>query len=241
MKMRQILLGLGSAWKDLLLLIVGIYLALWLEGKVQDWQEEKRQKDYLYRLSIDLSNDVKQLEGVQRRLDKKVKALKEGLTTISADSFSVSKIEDEELVLKTAGQVNNYHFFTPLDFTFVSMRESGDFKLIADEKVQNMLLSTYDNYKLLQLLQDNYIQGLDDHFIPLWLESVDMLRSKVVNKDVIESPLFSNMILFALNETSNRQSFINQLLPEIKSTAEALKALSGKAHSVETENESGSR
>lgn len=229
MLLSKVIRGIASAWKDLLLLILGIYLALWLENKVQDWQDLNRQNEYLYRVSLDLQSDATQLRDIQSRLEKKLTALQESVAVIAADDFTVANEEHEEWVIKTAGQINNYHFFTAQDFTFVSMRESGDFKLVKDEDIQRTLLSIYDDYKLLQRLQDNYIQGLDDHFIPLWLESVDIMRDKVVKPELVESSTFSNMVLFAVNETQTRLKYINRVLQSITESSEKLKRFSGKS------------
>jgi hypothetical protein len=63
--------GLAHFWKDLLLLVLGVYLALWMENEVQSWQETDKQIDYMHRFNADLASDEEQIQYLLEKLNIK--------------------------------------------------------------------------------------------------------------------------------------------------------------------------
>jgi|GEM_PF-1985013 len=208
--------SLTHFWKDLTLLVLGIYLALWMENTVQDWENDAKQQDYLYRLAQDLNSDIQSLEYLQKKLADKVSKLEQAIGRIAQDELAIDNESTATFTLSTASTINNYFFFTPQDFTYLSMRESGDFKLIKEDAIKSRLIKLYGQYDFLATLQKNYLQGLDDEFIPLWLRSVDILHDNLIDKSLIKKPLYTNMIAFAYNDTQTRQNFIQHLLTQTR-------------------------
>jgi hypothetical protein len=200
-----------------MLLVVGIYIALWMENKVQDWENNEKQQDYLESLSLDLQADIDFLKSIKARQEVKVKVLENGIQTLLSENDRASH-EFQEIAINMARSVNNYYFFEPQKFTFLSMRESGDFKLIKNNKIKTKLLELHQNYDFLDTLQNNYLQGLDTEFIPLWIRHVNMITNEVLDDTVFQSPVFNNMIGFAYNETSQRKALIAEIIVQ----AEAL-------------------
>ena len=219
---KNTLRSMTHSWKDLILLVLGIYLALWMENSVQDWEDNNKQQDYLYRLAQDLKSDIQSMEYLLKEIGKKSNRLENAIAKITQGELDVNQNETIEFTLTTASIVNNYYFFTPQDFTYLSMRESGDFKLIRDDSIKSQLIELYGDYELLDTLQKNYLQGLDDEFIPLWLRSVDVLNNTLVNKELIHQPLYTNMIAFAYNETQQREAYIKRLLEQTKRLEQVL-------------------
>ena len=208
--------GLAHFWKDLILLVLGIYLALWMENKVQSWNDDEKQREYMYRLSLDLASDEKQIENMLPQLESKISRLQQAVGFLQNPDLDISLPEVQRQAVEIAGAVNNYYFFSAQDFTFLSMLESGDFKLLSDDEIKTQLLKLNNRYSFIQLLQDNYMQGLDDEFIPLWVRHADMINNTLVDPGVILKPIFKNMIGFAWNETNQRKALLNTTLWEIK-------------------------
>ncbi|MCC2616613.1 hypothetical protein LJ739_10200 [Aestuariibacter halophilus] len=228
MKLRAFLTALASNWKDLILLVLGIYLALWMENTVQSWENDDKRRDYLYRLSVDLQQDAEMLARLNGLLEDKLQYMMSRIEILTRADFDLANREDEEVLLAAADMANNYHFFTPQDFTLLSMRESGDFKLLRNETLKRDLLKLHARYRELDNLQQNYIQGLDDEFIPLWIRSIDLLNNRVADRELMDTPLFINMMLFAVNETSNRQRYVEKLLQHAEKLSQQLLAASGR-------------
>jgi hypothetical protein len=54
---------------------------------------------------------------------------------------------------------SSYSFFEPSDFTYRSMQESGDFRLLSGPAIKEGLLRLARQYRLIDTLQANFIQG----------------------------------------------------------------------------------
>lgn len=208
--------GLAHFWKDLLLLVLGIYLALWMENTVQSWNEDDKQRDYMHRLSLDLASDEKKIEALLPRLDLKITKLQDGIAFLQSSDLDITQLDVIEYVIGIANAVNNYYFFTPQDFTFLSMRESGDFGLLIDDDIKTQLLKLNSRYQIIELLQKNYMQGLDDEFIPMWVRNADMISNTLVQPEIITTPIFKNMVAFAWNETNQRKIQLHTTLNDVK-------------------------
>ncbi|MDM7860377.1 hypothetical protein QTP81_07195 [Alteromonas sp. ASW11-36] len=220
----KLLKGFAHFWKDLVLLVLGIYLALWTENKVEQWNNHQKQLDYLYQLEQDLLVDQTHIKELIGALEAKEQALRDAIQFFIQQDSSLATRDAEEMAVQTAGVVNNYHFFTPQDFTFISMRESGDFKLITNEQVKRDLLKLNRRYALQKTLQQNYLQGLDDEFIPMWVRHADMIENKLIDPSILTQPIFKNMLGFAWNETAVRLRNLHSAQQEIAEMIEALRA-----------------
>ncbi|WP_100642926.1 DUF6090 family protein [Alteromonas facilis] len=221
--LRKFLKGFAHFWKDLVLLVLGIYLALWTENKVEQWNNHQKQLSYLYQLEQDLIVDQELIEDLIPALQKKVQALQEAIQFFQSFDGNLASIEAKEQAVQAARIVNNYYFFTPQDFTFTSMRESGDFKLLSDDSIKRRLLKINKRYSIQQTFQQNYLQGLDDEFIPMWVRHADMIDQKLIDPSILNKPIFKNMLGFAWNETSVRLRNLKQAKGEITETIDMLK------------------
>jgi len=195
--------GVFGFFLDLFMLIIGIYIALWMENRVQDLQDNEKQNDYLYRLSVDLETDSEMLEIIVSKLETKTMKLNAGIEMIrSEEPQTLEQIND--LITEMAILVMEQYFFTAQDYTYVSMRESGDFGLIRSEQIKSRLLRLYRNYQYLDELQENYQQALDSEFIPLWVQSYDFIENQVMSDTLQENLVFRNVLIFSLHETNQR-------------------------------------
>lgn len=220
------LIGLANFWKDLLLLVLGIYLALWMENKVQEWNNDDKQRDYMHRLSLDFASDQKQLEDLLPMMESKIAKLEEGIDFLQSSELKINEPRVLRQAVEIASAVNNYYFFSPQDFTFLSMRESGDFGLLTDDDIKTQLLKLNSRYKFIDRLQSNYLQGLDDEFIPMWVRHADMVNNELLLPEIITKPIFKNMVGFAWNETNQRKKQLLETLKQVKSLKSKLELAS---------------
>lgn len=55
------------------------------------------------------------------------------------------------------------------------MHESRDFRLLKDDSIKTQLRKLNNRCHLIDVLQSNYLHGLDTEFMPLWVRNVDMI------------------------------------------------------------------
>jgi len=184
---------------ELLMLVLGINIALWFEGQFQEYQEGKAEEAYLVGLKRDLLEDASALA----RLAEVNEARAGRLAAILGAVASLADMPDGEAI-GMMFEVSTYDFFEPEDFTYRAMQESGDFRLLSDPDVKEALLRLHRRYKLIGTLEENFLQALDDEYIPLMIRSVDIAAGKLADRAVGENTVVRNMIAFAMNDTQTR-------------------------------------
>lgn len=92
------------------------------------------------------------------------------------------------------------------------MQESGDFRLLPDPQIKRDLLKLMQRYSQIDELQGNFIQALDDGYIPLMMNSFDILEGRIVDTSLLESTLFRNFYVFTLQDTSQRLEVLEEAL-----------------------------
>ncbi|WP_290612014.1 hypothetical protein [Arsukibacterium sp. UBA3155] len=202
--------------KELAILAFGIYLALWMENEVQTWKDHRKESEYISLIAADLRTDQKELAIILSRIEQKLQTLETHLLAFSDPRYTTDPEFAAATALSGSDAVNNYHFFSPQDFTLLSLRESGDFKLIRNQEIKSQLLAVHKSYDILNRLQQNYLQGLDEEFIPLWIRSVDVMNSTLQDPQMPHLVLFKNMMVFAMSETTQRKQFIERTLTRIE-------------------------
>ena len=125
----------GNLLLELLMLVVGINIALWFEGRFEDFQDAETERQYLAGLRDDLKVDLATLDQSIELNQAKMEAL--GGILPRLDSLMEASPEEQA---ETVFTPSSYHFFEPSDFTWVSMQESGDFRLLSDPEIKKDLL-----------------------------------------------------------------------------------------------------
>jgi len=98
----------------------------------------------------------------------------------------------------------NYQFFKPQDFTFQSIRETGDFRLLRDIEFKRNLLKLRNYQAQIQEGQKNFQQALDYSIVPMIMENFDMAHQEVVTTDFINDHRFLNIVDYTINDLGNR-------------------------------------
>lgn len=188
-----------SVLAELLMLVVGINIALWFEGKFDDLQDAKVEQEYLQGLHDDLSGDLQLLEGTVQRNTGKVERLADAMQRLPELANA-----SQDLQAGTIFMPPSYDFFQPSDFTYRSMQESGDFRLLQDPELKKGLLSLARRFRQVETLQQNFIQALDDSYIPVMMGSFDIAEMRLTDPTLFDNQMFRNFFAFALQDTSNR-------------------------------------
>jgi len=184
---------------ELLMLIIGINIALWFEGKFDDVKDAETEQQYLRGLHDDLTVDAERLERVIAHNKLKIEKLAKLLPTLPTLADAPG-----EVVTGAMFEPSAYDFFQPSDFTYRSMQESGDFRLLSDAETKKALLKLARRYRDIDTLQQNFIQGLDDAYIPLMMQSFDIAQMRLADPALLDNMTFRNFFVFAIQETEQR-------------------------------------
>lgn len=181
---------------EVLMIVIGINVALWFEGWFQDLQDRETERRYLVDLRADLVTDIDNLEGLIEWSESK----SETAGRIIERLPTLDTLEPEQIA-QVVSFPSSYQFFTPSDFTYRSMQESGDFRLLTNDAIKKAILRLDRRHKDIAALQTNYLQGLDDGYIPLMMSKFDLVSNQVADPSIFEDQLFLNIFAWVGNDT----------------------------------------
>lgn len=203
---------------EILMIVVGINIALWFEGVFEDIKDAETEQQYLEGLLDDLKYDVANLDKLILGNDAKIENLKELLP-------SIGELPDLPIEMQTTAiyEPSSYLFFNPSDFTYQSMQESGDFRLLRDDNIKKDLLKLARYYRLIDELQANFIQAMDAEYIPLMMSKYDLATNRIIDPSLVDDRIFKNFFAYTIQDTSGRSAnyktareLANQLLLQIE-------------------------
>ena len=191
--------GSSNLLVELLMIVVGINIALWFEGVFDDLRDAETEQQYLSGLKDDLLSDIRHFDSVISDNEAKLERLQEIIPTLS----DLHKV-DTETQASALFLPSSYMFFQPSDFTYRSMQESGDFRLLSEDKTKTSLLRLNRFYSQIGTLQVNFIQAMDDEYIPILMRSFDLIEKRVSDPDIFDNQVSKNFFAYALNDTNDR-------------------------------------
>lgn len=184
---------------ELVLIVLGISIALWFEGLAEDLQEDEIADQYLVGLLDDLQTDIK-------ALDFMISSNQDRIVRLEKVVAQLDRLADAppEVLAEAIFTPSSYHFFLPANFTYLSMQESGHFRLLSDPEIKRGILMLMQHYQFIDELQRNFIQALDDGFIPLVMGGYDMLNGNLADAALTEDTGFRNFFVYTLQDTEQR-------------------------------------
>ena len=119
---------------------------------------------------------------------------------------------------------SSYYFFEPSDFTYRSMQESGDFRLLSNADTKKRLLKLVRQYRLIDTLQANFIQAMDDEYIPLMMSGFDLASAQVTDPAILEDQVFANFFAYTYQDVETRLSAYSRARDDAHELLEAIEA-----------------
>ena len=201
------------------MIVVGINIALWFEGWFDDLKDAETEQQYLAGLRDDLVSDLKLLDSVIESNSAKLQKIGE----IVADLPNLGDA-DPEVQAQAVFTPSSYFFFEPADFTYRSMQESGDFRLLSDADTKKRLLKLVRQYRLVDTLQDNFIQAMDDEYIPLLMSRFDLVSARVSDPALFDDQVFTNFFAYTYQDIETRVSVYSSARDDAQELIEAIEA-----------------
>jgi hypothetical protein len=181
---------------EILMIVIGINVALWFESWFQDLQDAEIEERYLADLRDDLLTDIENLDIVIRSGEAKSQQVAQFIDLMP----TISDLSPEKQA-QAIYTPPNYQFFVPSDFTYRSMQESGDFRLLRNAEIKKSVLRLDRRHKDIALLQKNFLQAIDDGYIPLMMNRFDIATMSVTDPTLLQDQLFRNYFLYTKQDT----------------------------------------
>jgi len=181
---------------DVLMIVIGINVALWFEGWFQDLQDAEIAEQYIADLRDDLLTDIDNLDRVIESGEAKSQRATEFVELMP--TLGELAPEEQARAIYTPA---NYQFLVPSDFTYRSMQESGDFRLLRNTKIKKSILRLDRRHKDIASQQRNYLQALDDGYIPLLMNGFDLATMRVTDPALLQDQMFQNFFVYTRQDT----------------------------------------
>lgn len=174
---------------EILMIVVGINVALWFEGWFEDLRDAEAEQQYLVELRDDLLRDIEGLDHVIEAAASKLSRTAKVVEQLPVLAGLPAEQQAQAIYVPAT-----YQFFEPSDFTYRSMQESGDFRLLSDTEIKKGILRLDRRYKDIAMLQKNFLQALDDVYIPIMMHSIDLVSMQISDPSIFENQLFRNFL-----------------------------------------------
>jgi len=204
---------------EILMVVVGINIALWFEGWFDDLKDAETEQQYLAGLRDDLGSDLKLLDSVIESNSAKLQRLGEIVPKLP--ELGSASPEEQAQAMWTP---SSYYFFEPSDFTYRSMQESGDFRLLSNADTKKRLLKLVRQYRLIDTLQVNFIQAMDDEYIPLMMSGFDLASAQVTDPAILDDQVFTNFFAYTHQDVETRLSVYSRARDDAHELLEAIEA-----------------
>ena len=134
-----------------------------------------------------------------------------------------------EVVAAAMFEPSGYDFFEPSNFTYRSMQDSGDFRLLSDADTKKQLLKLTRLYRHIDTLQQNFLQALDDAYIPLVMQSFSVAQMRLVDTSILDNLTFRNFYALVISDTEQRKSQSEKALEQARDLMAVIEA---QIHSI---------
>lgn len=184
---------------ELLIVIIGITVAFWLNNLASTGKEKKLEETFIIDLKEDLQKDSILLVHKIRFNEDKIERLKRGFMILQKDKNQ----EQLDSVIAMSNLIGNYDFFNSESYMLGSLLQSGDIKLITSRPIKKELIKLIKLYDIIDESQRNHLQALDNNYFPALMTRLDLVTDKTNDPDWFYSVQMRNYFAFSMNDVNN--------------------------------------
>lgn len=200
---------------NLLVVILGITIAFYMEGWREEASNRKQEHKYLEALKTDLQTDIEALD----TLLYYNKSMKKALNNLTMASLGRPYGSDSSLIWHTMSIQYNPPF-TPQRTTYESLKASGKLDLIDDFDLRNNIVELYEQF---YMGADQFDQVLNNHvrdFVkPFYMHEIRFKGPGALDPSFLEKSEFRN-IIFAYQYLFGRK---DEFYQDVKRMTEEVK------------------
>lgn len=198
---------------NLLVVILGISIAFYLESYKEEKASRKQEKQYLESLMGDLKTDLEYLDTL-RSLNK---FTQHSLIALSDATIGKAYSKDSLVAYLLVTQYNPP--FTPQLTTYESLKASGKMEIIGDFELRNRIVELYEQYYRGTSQYDASIdENLRDFYKPFYMKNIAFTGPNQVSTDFLSKQEFRNIIFAYRYLFSAKADFYDTVKEQLEST-----------------------
>ncbi len=182
---------------EILLIILSVYIALFVEGWAERRKEHKQLIQYYTNFNSEISEDVKELQDVIKDSEKHIQQTKKLLRLIK------SKSNNDSMTWYLSKMMSSTLFSTSKMLSYKSMVASGDLRLIEDISVRHELIELELSYEGVKIQENFYLDFITKKFPNYIGKNVDMTSDIPLKPGFFQTMDLKNLIVLfrSLNES----------------------------------------
>ncbi|MBC2844058.1 DUF6090 family protein [Winogradskyella flava] len=203
---------------EIILVVIGILIAL----QINNWNEDKSQKDELKIALTQILNDLKQdkaqLTGFQKSDTKRFNYL----TKLANKEYNSVGLDSVFLIL------DNYFYFYKSNNSYSGLKSSGLFASMANHQLKNDITSYYEQtYERLRVCSEYGETFTNENVIPFMLKSIDYNQAMLVDeqkiRDELNNPVLAKLIKYQRNVKLFELNLLNSAIAKNEALQKIIK------------------
>ncbi|MEP0985604.1 DUF6090 family protein [Ekhidna sp.] len=203
---------------NLLVVILGISIAFYLEGYKEEANNRTREEKYLESLIKDLEADIEALDTLQHVNEMIIKSI----VTLS-EATSGKGYEDLAQIRNDILTIQYNPPFVPQRTVYESIKSSGQIDKISDFDIRNEVIELYEQY---YRGTNQYDEALNEHvrdFIkPYFMKNMKFTSRSTVADDFLRDNEFQNMIYAYRFLFTAKDGFYTEVKEKVEDVKEKL-------------------
>ncbi|WP_258099874.1 DUF6090 family protein [Marinoscillum pacificum] len=203
-------------WPDhltnLLVVILGITIAFYLEGWKESKKSYKLEQQYLSSLATDLHSDRIYLDTllvINRSMEKSLNIL---------TGATIGKAYNEDSLLFHVYSTQYIPPFQPQSVTYESLKSTGNLDLIKDFELRNRIVELYEQFYRGSKEYDKALTNHTDSYVqPYFIRNLDFIDGGRVKTDFLKDKEVRNMLFAEKSIAQMRTTFYKSLDSQLDS------------------------
>ena len=206
---------------ELVAIFLGISLSFYAENYRQDIEIRNLLKDDLFSINADISNDINEMERIDKRIKTSIIAI-DSLRLYISDKIDV---DQNTLVRLIKRMLYSRNTFFPYGAAYQVAQSSGRINAISDQGLMKVLSEYYqNNYERVRInngLHDDAITKPLAEFYPKMMVRKEFSSERELNMTVLKKKEFSDLLITI---QYSAEIYTNYIIRNTLATAQDLKA-----------------
>lgn len=204
---------------EIIVVIIGITISFAIGNLKEKASNRTLEQMYLRSLQQDISSDLKELNRVTNQTKKIISSCQTILANSSAEQTNISKLEFVDLIRSIVERP----VYISKNATFSALKSSGNFHLINDNELKNLLFEYDQQYQGMKLIEAAELQVMATITGPYFIKRIPLDTANIrvkrfeVEKIITEVEFVNNIELRLGNrkELLNNYAMISDLAKKI--------------------------
>jgi hypothetical protein len=202
---------------DIVLIIISVYIALFVESWAERQHDNERLHQYYKNFESEVQKDIEDLKFVYADAEKHIATYKTHVRFIKQGG-------PRDSLLRYLGKLANANLFLNSNMlSYKSMMASGDIRLIENLKVREALLSLEMTYEGLKVQEEIYLEFVKNTLTKYLSDNFDLLNGKPLNPEFFKLPSYANIVVMSNGLNESRLDRYKEAVAKAQKTLEIIK------------------